>query len=249
MALAAITFTAQAQLHTKDKPLPCLNKTFSIYLHITVDSLREVNVDIADVEAAIAATSEAFDPICVNFELCHIDTLHNWTWDSLSRDYRVDEIKNLFYRENRINLFIVDRYDNPNVCGFANLGQIANPNNAVVHINKGCINMPTLAHELGHLFGLVHTFEGGDELVDGSNCETAGDGICDTPADPYMEGDITWLRDNCEFVYAGTDSLGRLYQPDVGNTMSYYDCSGCGFTRGQFLKMAETWLASSKMMW
>lgn len=251
MALVAITFTVQAQLHTKDKPLPCLNKTFSIYVHLTVDSLRQTNMDVSTIQAAIAGASDAFDPICVNFELCHIDTLENWTWDSLSRDYRVQEIKNLFYQENRINVFIVDRYDDPNVCGFANLSQIANPNNAVVHLNKQCgVSPGTLAHELGHLFGLVHTFEGGDEVVDGSNCETAGDGICDTPADPYTnDPTITWLGDNCEFIFTGTDTLGQLYQPDVGNTMSYYDCSGCGFTRGQFLKMAETWLASSKMMW
>jgi hypothetical protein len=42
-------------------------------------------------------------------------------------------------------------------------------------------------HEMGHYFGLPHTFEYFDkpdrELPDGSNCSVAGDRFCDTPAD------------------------------------------------------------------
>jgi len=43
----------------------------------------------------------------------------------------------------------------------------------------------TLTHELGHAFGLYHTFEGGDQtncppLTDGTNCSTIGDKVCDT---------------------------------------------------------------------
>lgn len=43
----------------------------------------------------------------------------------------------------------------------------------------------TLTHELGHAFGLYHTFEGGDQtncppMTDGTNCTTIGDKVCDT---------------------------------------------------------------------
>jgi hypothetical protein len=58
-----------------------------------------------------------------------------------------------------------------------------------------------VTHEMGHCFGLYHTFMGSGssycnfysgpftggpcaELVDGSDCNTCGDYICDTPADP-----------------------------------------------------------------
>ena len=242
--MCSLSISAQ-DLHTLDKELPCINKTFSVYFHVTLDSLRTTSWDIEAMEAEIAATNQYFAPICAQFEICKIDTLENWSWDSLSRDYRVDEINRLFYQQNRINIYLVDRFDDPNLCGFANLGQIANENNAKIYIKGGC-----LPHEMGHLFGLLHTFEGsGVENVDGSNCDLVGDLICDTPADPYIEdSQIQWLGDNCEFIFTGTDINGEFYQPDVGNIMSYYGCD-CGFTRGQYIKMANTWLNSDRKMW
>ena len=131
--MCSLSISAQ-DLHTLDKELPCINKTFSVYFHVTLDSLRTTSWDIEAMEAEIAATNQYFAPICAQFEICKIDTLENWSWDSLSRDYRVDEINRLFYQENRINIYLVDRFDDPNLCGFANLGQIANENNAKIYI-------------------------------------------------------------------------------------------------------------------
>jgi len=105
-----------------------------------------------------------------------------------------------------------------------------------------------MTHEMGHVWGLPHTFAGnGVENVDGSNCETAGDGICDTPADPYNPNvdNITW-QNGCEFVFEGLDANGQFYQPDMGNIMSYYGCD-CGFTRGQYLRMAS--LIQNSSLW
>lgn len=48
-------------------------------------------------------------------------------------------------------------------------------------------------HEVGHVLGLYHPFETqfGNECTDGSNCATAGDRICDTPASPVVHGGNT----------------------------------------------------------
>jgi len=45
-------------------------------------------------------------------------------------------------------------------------------------------------HEFGHVLGLWHPYEGqfGIECTSGSNCHTAGDLICDTPASPAVHG-------------------------------------------------------------
>jgi hypothetical protein len=101
-------------------------------------------------------------------------------------------------------------------------------------------------------FSLKHTFEGnGSELVDGSNCTVEGDGICDTPADPYVEGeDLALYVDNtCRFISNKQDLAGNYYNPDLGNIMSYYECDTCGFTWGQLTAMAQAYLASAIKFW
>ncbi|QDK83564.1 hypothetical protein EXU85_35165 [Spirosoma sp. KCTC 42546] len=103
-----------------------------------------------------------------------------------------------------------------------------------------------LPHELGHNFGLFHTYGFGngnsttDELVTrgpGANCETNGDFICDTPADPYgLPGAQTILINNC-YQYdpnsTARDSNGELYSPSISNLMSYWPSCTHEFTPGQ----------------
>ena len=108
---------------------------------------------------------------------------------------------------------------------------------------------------MGHFFGLPHTFErdNGLELADGSNCETAGDGICDTPADPYEvdEPMSKWIDSlECRFIYKGKDANGDYYSPDLANYMSYYGspCSCSRFTDGQYKAMVDNY-NSGKIAW
>jgi hypothetical protein len=79
------------------------------------------------------------------------------------------------------------------------------------------------SHEVGHYFWLFHTHETaeGDECVDGSNCDIAGDLICDTPADPQLYGGNVWTK-ICLYFGEDTDSCnGDLYDPPTTNIMSY----------------------------
>lgn len=91
----------------------------------------------------------------------------------------------------------------------------------------------TFAHEVGHYFGLYHTHGKvncptattmTDELVNGSNCSTGGDNVCDTPADPGLSGvNCTGLLvdDNCVYTGTAVDANGALFAPDTRNIMSY----------------------------
>lgn len=107
----------------------------------------------------------------------------------------------------------------------------------------------TLAHEIGHFFNLVHTFEElfGYEFVDCSNCLTAGDLICDTPASPGLNlGDNT-VNENCEYIGEALDLQGEPYTPDTGNIMDYshFRCSN-HFTEQQCARILGTLLNSTK---
>jgi len=95
-----------------------------------------------------------------------------------------------------------------------------------------------LAHELGHYFNLLHTFQDHNDPdynehitrnVGNScwNCPVTGDLLCDTPAD-----NNSW--DNaCNWDGTGDDGCSNLsFTPSEENIMSYSDCPEF-FTEGQ----------------
>ncbi len=97
-----------------------------------------------------------------------------------------------------------------------------------------------LAHEIGHFFSLLHTHYGWDEepwsadihgnpapelspggipteKMDGSNCENAGDYICDTPPDYNGQN---WF--DCDYQSGAMDPAGVVIDPDETNFMGYF---------------------------
>lgn len=103
---------------------------------------------------------------------------------------------------------------------------------------KAWFNESTLEHELGHFFGLQHTFGKSPyenttlEKPDGSNCIEEGDFICDTPADPNGK-----INKKCEYIGL-SDAKKYDFNPPITNYMSYYrnDCKN-EFTLGQYASM------------
>jgi len=90
-------------------------------------------------------------------------------------------------------------------------------------------NPSTFAHEIGHYLGLIHTHEIRGffpgpytyECPDGSNCETEGDLLCDTPADPNLSGRMNL---QCSYVLPAYPPPGcgqTPYNPQLNNMMSY----------------------------
>jgi hypothetical protein len=139
--------------------------------------------------------------------------------------------------------------DNVQICGLASLGGVDFTfQQKAVWIGKNCADVGTIAHELGHYFSLDHPFANpGTELVNESNCATAGDQVCDTPADPYVYGQAisNYIDANCLFTYTGKDANGSYYDPDVSNIMSYYSpCICLKFTHDQYEKMAQYYLSN-----
>jgi len=249
--LIGATAQEESPLLKLNKGLPCLNKVYQVHGHVILDSLGVANYTADQLRQNLESASEAFAPICVGFELCSFDTIINYEFDSLPLPQEQDEVKQLFHLDNRINMYLAT-FLTPGTAGNAQLCGVKQMSGGRVFLSG--TGPGVVIHELGHLFGLLHTFEGnGEELVSGLNCETTGDLICDTPSDPYVPGELLtqYLNlDNCEFISIKRDSMGQFYQPDVGNYMSYYSPCICGgFTRGQFLHMANSVLTAEDKLW
>lgn len=238
--------------------LPCLNKRFSIIAHIVLDSLGNPNITEQDILVGVDSMNNQFAPICVSFEICEFRYINNFEYDTLDgglAGYEWDELLVTYHEKHRINMFFVTSIRVGEHCGFATLNGIADPETGGICIVKECVTSSsmTLAHEMGHYFGLLHTWEGsGVELVDGSNCTLVGDNICDTPADPYFIGAPPgYWTTGCRFTNSiQQDANGEYYDPIVGNIMSYYpDACNCGFTHDQLERMAEVYNLSDPKMW
>ncbi|SNT15242.1 Por secretion system C-terminal sorting domain-containing protein [Ekhidna lutea] len=137
---------------------------------------------------------------------------------------------------NTINIYFANTVTSGSdpLCGYAYFP--GNPDRILMD-NSCTVNGTTLSHEIGHYLTLYHTHgktNNGttDELVDGSNCETAGDDVCDTPADPNLTGKV---NSNCQYTGNLRDTNGDLYQPNTENVMSYapQDCRRI-FSTGQY---------------
>jgi hypothetical protein len=142
---------------------------------------------------------------------------------------------------NTANVWIFDGWsDSPSVTG------IGGPNG----VQLADLSERTVIHEFGHFFTLMHTFDyyNGIELVTrtGGNCTTAGDGICDTDADPsdlksnQVNGSVLTYK-NCIVTSSTRDANNQTYTPPFDNTMSYYDNScGLKYTTQQYARMESS---------
>ncbi len=152
---------------------------------------------------------------------------------------------------NAMNIYLVNQFDQTSLGGYAYFpANDIQTTRSFILTGSGESNDDLgnrlIPHELGHNFNLYHTFQGSTsanaaevELVTrgaGANCTTAGDLLCDTPADPYnRSGASTTYVSGCP-VYTGTatDPTGAAYTPSITNIMSYYFPCSHDFTAGQY---------------
>lgn len=197
----------------------------SIPLKITIlrNSDGSDGINVSDVKNAVTNLntiySEAFLEFFIADEINYIDDDELVHIKKGSEKYLTEE-NNI---PNLINIYFTHQILNDtdeSICGYSNN---TSRNDFIMIKNDCATNSSSFAHEIGHFFSLIHTHGPDDkkttELVDGSNCDTNGDGICDTPADPGLSSSN--VNGFCNYTGNETDANGDRYNPDTNNMMSY----------------------------
>lgn len=212
---------------------------FPIQFHVVVSDKNQT--DSSDINAALSYTNQLFSATKLKFNSCNLPNyIYSSSLEIIRNQTQENALVDAHELPGMINVFIVDSVYIGTVpqCGYAYL-----PGGPLrIIMSSACLLPPsnTLAHELGHIFSLLHTHgmsntDLTDELVNQSNCAEAGDYLCDTPADPNLANKVSQL---CNYYWQEKDANGDIFTPDVNNIMSYTrDKCALHFSNQQAIQM------------
>ena len=216
-------------------------------LHIVTDDEGDTSITVDEIFSEIDEANEWLANSFLKINVC--DEI-NYINNSVLYNFVIEDDINILYENHQqdiLNIYFVESItsNDSGICGYTYMPGNPNQYYDVIVMDNQCTNSAvnqTLAHEFGHHFNLIHTHgpQNGvltDELVTGTNCSSAGDRLCDTPADPQLNSSNT---SNVNCLYSGTavDEYGFLFEPDPSNIMSYAP-QACrdNFTIEQYARM------------
>lgn len=216
-----------------------------LYIPITIHQVRHTNGTYSKNNSlesfyhSLVSLNRVFSQVHIQFYVNkNIDYIDNdaYLYPTLNGTAN-QQLTTNYKNANTANVWILDGWSDVTSIGYAGPSGV----------QLADLSERTVIHEFGHFFTLMHTFDfaNGVEKVarSGGNCGTAGDGICDTHADPYglnatqvTGGVLTYA--NCQVTSNTKDLNNEVYTPPFDNFMSYYN-NACGlkFTPQQFDRM------------
>lgn len=152
-----------------------------------------------------------------------IKSVENWPSDRYFNIWVVESIQNFTGGAG----IILGYAQFPN-SGSWNTYGIVIRNDAMGRIGTSSADGRTLTHEVGHCFGLYHTFQSGC----GGSCNSSGDFICDTPPAADATYDCSSGTNTCSNDQIGGSPYNSNVPDQIENYMSYNSCQNM-FTIGQ----------------
>jgi len=197
--------------------------TVTIKAQIIRTTAGSGGLSVSDLNDAIDNMNAYYASAFMEFFLCDginfIDDTSYYNFDT-SQESALTSANNV---SGLINIYFANSVSSgaSGLCGYA---YTPGGPDVILMANSCTTNGSTLPHEVGHFFSLRHTHGPSNstlttELVDGSNCDTDGDLICDTPADPQLGSSNVDI--NCIYTGTTTDANGATFVPDPTNILSY----------------------------
>ncbi|CAJ2502048.1 Uu.00g049010.m01.CDS01 [Anthostomella pinea] len=210
-----------------------------VYFHVVASSTAVADGYVADssLTRQLSFMNSAYSPNGIHFNLAGTDRTVNSAWASDGAEIAMKKtLRKGDY--SALNLYFLKSLGgNLGYCYFP--AAVSSGSNA--YYQDGCSILSstvpggsetgynlggTVVHEVGHWFGLFHTFQG-------SSCSGSGDSVADTPQQLSATSGCPTTRDSCPNV-AGVDPIHNYM--DYSTDVCYEE-----FTAGQKTRMLNMW--------
>jgi len=211
--------------------------------------VNRLNQDFQRINLDTSSTRAIFKPYAmsmnIEFRLAHIDPAGNCTEGIVRVDSPLstdagNAVKSVSYWDSKkyFNIWVVNNINSSGssgiILGYAQFPFSGINNTYGVVIDNDYVSSTdrTLTHEIGHCFGLLHTFQSGC----GSSCSSTGDNVCDTPPSFQNTFGCDPAQNTCSNDASGPSAYSSNVVDQIENYMSYDDCQNM-FTLGQKTRM------------
>jgi hypothetical protein len=220
-----------------------------VFFHIVKDNNgSEPGATSANITAEFAGMQTDYAPGNICFIYVGLDYIANSTLNHINAETNRGEaidLCNSYAVPGCMNIFYTYEIKGKNSNSGGGIGGVTfDAPTTWCLVAKSNIGRQSASHETGHCFDLKHTYsdDDGEEYISGEDCDSRGDDMCDTKADPYSHA----LEDCFHTVdgkYDGTceDPAGATnFSPPYDNIMSYWPGKNQIFTNDQFEEMHYT---------